>query len=292
MPGHTPVTWLRALLGLLVGVCLLGACTPGEESDGQPVIDVTGEFGRRPQVAFQAPLHLTAPHTSVLIEGEGKTLGEEDVVILSFVVYSARTGEVIDSSYSSEPRTLSLTPDAGPLYEELLGRAEGTRLLHLSQGSVSRPEAAVVVYDILHTQAWGEEVAAPEDAADLPRVERDGRGRPTVTIPDADPPSTLRILTLIKGDGPQVEEGGLLTAHYVSVSWEEDEEFDSTWGENLAPPAIPFTGLIPAWQEGLSGATVGSQIMIIAPPEAAFGSDTVVFVIDLLVTTHSEGNGT
>src|SRR5699024_1501052 len=210
-------------------------------------------------------------------------------VLLSYVALSAGTGEVLDESYAREPRSLALTKDADPLYEELLGQKEGTRLLHLSQGTVTRPEPVVVVYDVLHTQAWGEETA-PEDDSSLPEVEREEDGRPVVTIPDADPPSKLRVVTLIKGEGPQVQEGGSLTAHYTSVEWDSGEDFDSTWGENLAPPAIPFTGLIPAWQDGLSDATVGSQIMIIAPPEDAFGSDTVVFVIDLLATTKPEGN--
>lgn len=278
-----------AVAALLLGVTLLAGCGPQEE-ETKPSIEVTGEFGRRPQVAFEPPLQVEAPETEVLIEGEGKPLDDGDPALLAYVAFSATTGEVVDESYAREPRSLTLTPDAAPLYEELLGQNEGTRLLHLSQGTVSRPEPVVVVYDVLHTQAWGEETTPPEDADALPRVERDNAGRPTITIPEADPPSQLRVITLIKGEGPQVEEGGLLTAHYTSVAWETGDEFDSTWGEKLAPPAIPFTGLIPAWQEGLSGATVGSQIMIIAPPAAAFGSDTVVFIIDLLATTKPEGN--
>ncbi len=290
MPAATPRGLrLRAFLAALVGIALLVACTPTAEEE-PPAIKVTGEFGRRPQIAFEAPLQIETPETSVLIEGEGKTLEEDDPVLLSFVAISAQTGEVVDGSYAREPRSLTLTPEAAPLYEELVGRNEGSRLLYLSQGTVSRPEPVVVVYDVLHTRAWGEETTPPEDADSLPEVKRDGEGRPEVTIPKGEPPSQLRVVTLIKGDGPQVQEGGLLTAHYSSVSWEKGDEFDSTWGEHLAPPAIPFTGLIPAWQDGLTGATVGSQIMIIAPPHDAFGSDTVVFIIDLLATTNPEGN--
>ena len=280
---------LRALLAVLLGLAALGACAP-EQAEDSHEIEVTGEFGRRPQVAFDAPLDIRAPSTEVLIEGEGKTLEEDDPALLAVVALSASTGEVVDESYAREPRSLTLTEEAGPLYEELLGKREGTRLLYLSQGTVTRPEPVVVVYDVLHSQAWGEEGDPAEDAGELPEVTRAEDGRPEVTIPDEDPPSQLRVVTLIKGEGPQIQEGGSLTAHYTSVEWSSGEEFDSTWGEKLAPPAIPFTGLIPAWQDGLSDATVGSQIMIIAPPEAAFGSDTVVFIIDVLATTSPEGD--
>lgn len=279
---------MRRLLAVLLGVLMIAGCTPAIEDEG-PAIEVTGEFGRRPQIAFEAPLQILEQETQVLTRGEGRALQDDDPVLLAFVAVSATTGEVLEDTYADAPRSLSLTEDAGVLYEELIGRREGTRLLYLSQGTVSRPEPVVMVYDILYTRAWGEETGVLDGQGDLPAVDLDPDGRPHVEIPDADPPSQLKVLTLIKGDGPQVTEGGLLTAHYSSVAWEAENEFDSTWGEKLAPPAIPFTGLIPAWQEGLSGATVGSQVMIIAPPEAAFGSDTVVFVIDLLARTKPEG---
>lgn len=280
---------MRRLLAALLCVTLLAACSPPEVGIG-PVVEVTGDFGRRPQIALEPPLQITEQETRTITQGQGRELQEGDPILLAFVAVSAVTGETLEDTYSDAPRSLTLTEDAGPLYEELLGKREGTRLLYLSQGTISRPEPVVMVYDILYTRARGEQTGALEGQEDLPEVHLDDDGRPQVTIPDVDPPSQLRVLTLIRGDGPQVTEGGLITAHYTSVAWEGGGEFDSTWGEKLAPPAIPFTGLIPAWQEGLAGATVGSQIMIIAPPEAAFGSDTVVFVIDLLARTKPEGN--
>lgn len=278
------------LLVALIAVTTLVGCSP-KTTPATPVAEVTGDFGRRPQVAFDTPLTIDSPSTSILIDGEGSTLTENSPVLLSFVAFSAADGAVVDESYGLEPRSFNLTPDLGPLYEELLRIKEGSRLLYFSQGTTSRPEPVVLVYDVLHTQAWGEEVEHEATDPALPRVTRAEDGRPTVKIPAADPPSKLKIVTLIKGTGPQVEEGDLLTAHYSSVSWESGDEFDSTWGEDrLSPPAISFAGLIPAWQTGLAGATVGSQIMIIAPPEDAFGADTVVFIIDILASTTPEGS--
>lgn len=286
-PAHPMRLAVTAVL--LLGILFTAGCAE-EPAPPVPVVDVTGEFGRRPQIAFATPMEIREPHSEVIIEGDGKTLDEGDPVLLAYVALSAVTGDVVEDSYAREPRSLVLGPDAGPLYEELLGQEEGTRLLHLSQGTVTRPEPVVIVYDVLHTEAWGTESSPPADDDSLPTVTTDEDRRPHVEVPDVDPPAQLRVLTLIKGNGPQIQEGGSVTAHYTTVDWATGEEFDSTWGERLAPPAIPFTGLIPAWQDGLLGATVGSRIMIIAPPEAAFGSGTVVFVIDLLATTSPEGN--
>src|SRR5690625_7947053 len=67
---------LHALLAALLGLAVLVACAP-EPAEETHEIEVTGEFGRRPQVAFDAPLEIRAPSTDVLIEGEGKTLEED-----------------------------------------------------------------------------------------------------------------------------------------------------------------------------------------------------------------------
>src|SRR5699024_12307964 len=124
------------------------------------------------------------------------------------------------------------------------------------------PSPVGVASDVRRAQAGGEEGGPPEDAEELPEVTRAEDGRPEVTIPDEDPPSQLRVVTLIKGEGPQIQEGGSLTAHYTSVEWSSGDDLDSTWGEKLTPPAIPSTRLIPAWQGGLSDATRGAPTML------------------------------
>ncbi|HLS14411.1 MAG TPA: FKBP-type peptidyl-prolyl cis-trans isomerase, partial [Beutenbergiaceae bacterium] len=60
------------------------------------------------------------------------------------------------------------------------------------------------------------------------------------------------------------------------------------------PATIAFTGLIKGWQNGLVDARVGSQVMLVVPPEQAFGEDTLVYVIDVLSLsplTGTEGSG-
>ena len=64
-----------------------------------------------------------------------------------------------------------------------------------------------------------------------------------------------------------------------------------------APPTVFTLGkLIPAWNTGLVGVPVGSRVMMVVPPAEGYGkkgspqagikgTDTLVFVIDVLATT-------
>lgn len=287
----------RVLLTLLAGllVVTVGACRPEPpEEDPTDQIEVAGEFGRRPVVQVDVPVQIDGVITEELITGDGAQLDEGDAVLLAYLAIDAVTGEVVEDSYGKEPRILLLTEDeAGPLHSELLGRTEGSRLLRLEPGSMTRPDPLVLVYDILRTAAYGDELEIP---ASLPEVEREESGAPVVTLPDSGPPNALTIAPLIRGDGPQVQAGESVTVRYVQVAWSTGEVVDSTWGPGALPMTIPLVDRIPGLQDGLVDATVGSQVMLIVPPAQADGTDTMVFVVDVLAVTmladgESEGTG-
>src|SRR5699024_12677337 len=72
---------LRALIAVLLGLAALVACAP-EQAEDTHEIEVTGEFGRRPHAAFDAPLDSHAPSTEVLLAAEAKTRAEGDPSLL------------------------------------------------------------------------------------------------------------------------------------------------------------------------------------------------------------------
>src|SRR5699024_10711081 len=162
-----------------------------------------------PTCTLPSPMEDTETETSTVIEGEGTRLAEGDVALLSYLAVDATTGEVIEDNFGSQPQTVRVTEeDAGPLYENLLEATEGTRLLRVELGTAERPDPVVIVYDVMHTRAWGEPVDTPADA---PEVELAANGEPSITIPEEEPPTSLEIVPLRRGDGAQVRSGMAVT---------------------------------------------------------------------------------
>jgi FKBP-type peptidyl-prolyl cis-trans isomerase len=96
---------------------------------------------------------------------------------------------------------------------------------------------------------------------------------------------------LIKGDGIVVAEGQTVIVHYTGWLW-DGAMFDSSWNRGSPATITLETGqLIDGWVQGLVGQTVGSQVLLIVPPELAYGDttqgsipagSTLVFVVDIL----------
>jgi peptidylprolyl isomerase len=135
-----------------------------------------------------------------------------------------------------------------------------------------------------------------------------GAGLPTVTPPAANstagptikvdtsaaPPKTLQVKPLIKGNGAVVKKGQDLAVQYTGVIWRTGKVFDSSWSRNMPLTTVIGEGqVIPGWDTGLVGQTVGSRVLLVIPPADGYGSagasqagikgtDTLVFVVDIL----------
>jgi peptidylprolyl isomerase len=99
---------------------------------------------------------------------------------------------------------------------------------------------------------------------------------------------------LITGSGPAVQAGQTVTVHYTGVIWGTGRVFDSSWKTGEPVPFVIGGGqVIKGWDQGLVGQTVGSQVLLVIPPDLGYGSagnsgggikgtDTLVFVVDIL----------
>lgn len=84
----------------------------------------------------------------------------------------------------------------------------------------------------------------------------------------------LTVTPLIKGTGAAVKKGQNITTNYVGVFYKDGKEFDSSW--NAGQPAtfpIGVGQVIPGWDQGLVGVTVGSRVQLDIPGELAYGND-------------------
>lgn len=131
-------------------------------------------------------------------------------------------------------------------------------------------------------------------APGFPAVSFDEDGKPTVEIPDTPAPTTTEIALLKQGNGATVADGDTVTVQYQGVNWTTKEVFDQSWGRG--PATFPTTGVIPGFAKALLGQQVGSQVLVVIPPTDGYGdagqpaagisgTDTLVFVIDILDTT-------
>ncbi len=259
------------------------------------------------------PISVSTTSRKVLIPGSGEPSTLRGLVRAEILFVKGSDGTVLDSTYGRAPQSLELIPDRPTLSGLAIGLAGlpvGARALVAippAQGfgtsgqpdlGISATENLVMVADIVAVStaipmATGTAVAP---VAGAPTVSFDPAKGPTITIPAGAPaPTTLVNQTLIKGDGPKIVEGMAVQVHYTGVLWKDGSVFDSSWTRGAFFGFPTGAGaVIPAWDTGVLGHTVGSRIMLIVPPADGYGpsgsppkisgTDTLVFVVDILAS--------
>lgn len=274
-------------------LALLAACS--EEPEVVPgEVTVSGEFGVAPELSFEQPLVVAEPSVQVVREGTGPRVEEGEPILLDFYAESGADGSVINETYSSEPRPYLLSAEAlgADIFEALSGQRVGSRVLHLVPPDGTSGATTVAVFDLLPTRASGETLAPREG---LPGVALDDDGEPAITVPEgAAPPADLVVQPLIRGTGQQVAAGQVITVQYVGVKWSDSAVFDSTWESGKLPASFPIGvgSVMQGWDSGLVEQTVGSQVLLVVPPDLAWrgtenelAEETLVFVVDILAAS-------
>jgi peptidylprolyl isomerase len=300
-------------------IAVAGACSvaDGPEDDGQTGagapegLTVSGDVGSPPEVSAEAGPPGTG-HLGLLVEGEGAEIPDGSLIIVDLVTYTwGSDGTMTENVSSYELGSQSLLSLAEFQAEHPEGATappvrDGARLVALDPpeeaGDGAETEAEreteLVVIDVaghyLPTQTVPGEGADDVDA-DLPVVEQEEGAAPLIRVPVVDPPEDLVVRTQIEGDGEEVETGDQVVVQFSGVNWDGAAVFDSTWQHNGGPQSfhLGFDMLVPAWEEALVGATVGSRLLVVAPPEHGYGDvgrpeigigaeDTLVYLIDVL----------
>ncbi|MFI2705293.1 FKBP-type peptidyl-prolyl cis-trans isomerase [Cellulosimicrobium composti] len=280
-----------ALVVAFVAALLLGACTEPEDATPTPLntdLTVAGSSGAPPDLQYRAPLDVPAARSEVVWPGAGAELADGGPLLLNLYAEDLRDGTVLQNTYTDAPRWRALTDESvgRDLRDLLRGQRVGARLLRLEEDD-GVPVALVV--DVLPTRASGEAVPPVEG---LPTVTLADDGAPTVVVPpDTPAPAGLVVQPLVRGDGRQVEVGQVVTVRYTGVRWSDGEVFDSSWTDGAAPLSIMIGigEVIEGWEQGLLEQSVGSQVLLVVPPDLAYGAttnplagETLVYVVDIL----------
>lgn len=308
-----------ALATLALAVVALTGCNPAPSFDGaacdrssstsglEDIANISGDVGSRPDVDLFTPVGAEESSFGDVVVGDGPALtSPTQSAVIEFSLFSGKTGEpVAGTAYDEDQAQLvsvGYWSQAVPAFGAALECAtEGSRVLalvspedfgeqNLSGFGLEADEPIVAVFDI--TKAFpsrAEGALQYNDAAGMPTVVRAPDGRPGVIVPDSAAPTELGVQTLIKGDGEKVGEDDTILVNYTGVTWDDREVFDSSWDRGAA--TFDLTSLIPGFTQGLTGQTVGSQVLIVVPPELGYGEEgagsvpgdaTLVFVVDIL----------
>ena len=304
----------------LLGGAVLAGCGSSSKSStsssssagANSAVTATGTFGKAPTVSIPKAKPGAKLEVKTLIRGTGSTLTKADAMAANFVLYfwSGTTSSLKANTFTSSPTVIGGTMLPG-LETALIGQKVGSRVLAVippadgygtsgnSQLGITATTTLVFVIDVLKSYsdtaaATGTQVS--NGGGDLPTVSAKAASAPTLAFSSTKPPSGLVAKTLIKGSGPKVVKGEFVIAQYTGYIWRTKAVFGSSWSSGspfgFVIGASPEQ-VIPGWDKGLEGQTVGSRVMLSIPPAEGYGSagnsdagikgtDSLVFVVDIV----------
>jgi peptidylprolyl isomerase len=279
--------------------------------EGLPVITLGADGTPTMEpVAGEAPAELVV---QTLIKGPGEPVAEGAEITAQYAGW-LWDGTPFDSSWGrgGEPFTATLAQRSliDGWVQGIPGQTVGSQVLLVippdlgygdaDNGTIPPNSTLVFVVDIIAAadsatssgpmpRASGEPVTPAEG---LPVITVDDDGAPSMEPVAGEPPAELVVQTLIKGTGEPVPEGAEISAQYAGWLW-DGTSFDSSWSRGGEPLSLTLEQgqLIDGWVQGLPGQTVGSQVLLVIPPDLGYGEtdmgaippgSTLVFVIDIL----------
>ncbi|MFT4213827.1 MAG: FKBP-type peptidyl-prolyl cis-trans isomerase [Microbacterium sp.] len=278
-------------------------CEPNAPADAVlDTVAVSGETGA-PAVTLSAPVYVDQTVGQVVTAGDGLAItSDAQDVGFSITIANGATGQTILTSAATTQSVAAWRTDLNGLADLFQCATAGSRVVgaipvsEISEAAaqswgVSEGQALVVAIDVQDVYLAAAD-GAPQYNSDsgLPQVVLAPDGRPGLIIPDSAPPSDLVVQVLKKGDGAAVTADDSIRVHYTGVIWDDSTVFDSTWAAG-ASTSVTLDAVVAGFATALEGQTIGSQILVVVPPDQGYGDDgsgsvpggaTLVYVIDVL----------
>ncbi|HEY1664628.1 MAG TPA: FKBP-type peptidyl-prolyl cis-trans isomerase [Trebonia sp.] len=309
-----------AVFPLLAAVAVAGcgssssSSAAAASSDSYKSVTVSGTFNKAPKVTIPKETGTGALLTKTVIQGTGAKLTSSEGLIGNYVAYdwSGKTSKLLGSSYTQGAPSIFVGSLLPGLETALVGQKLGSRVLAVippkdafgtsgnSSEGIGASDTLVFVIDLGTTFTTGSVsgTQATNGGGALPTVTApaaNSTAGPTIKIPaKTTAPKTLQVKPLIKGTGAVVKKGDDIAVQYTGVIWRTGKVFDSSWARNTPLTTVIGEGqVIPGWDTGLVGQTVGSRVLLVIPAADGYGSagasqagingtDTLVFVVDIL----------
>lgn len=269
-------------------------------------ISASGELGKKPKITLKTPVKVNQNTYAVLQRGNGEAIEEGDRVCSQGIVFDSKTGKELMNTWEKGKVDCSIyiskNSTSRPYYALIKGKKINTTIALGVSGGYKNPSYIMVLTMVSRskaiTRATGKAVA--NIPANLPKVTLDKSGAPSLDTNNYVPDGKLVSQTLIEGTGKEVTAKDTVSAHYTGWTTDKDgklHQFDSSWIRGIPADFQLAGGVIPGWTKGLTGKKVGSQVLLVIPPEDGYGKEekkdargnvtipanaTLYFVVDIL----------
>lgn len=272
-----------------------------------------------PEVILHSAIETEEPGSRILSAGDGDQVDEEAILEFRMAAVDPSDGTMLEQNFSEPSPNIFWLPTINEtgmavdefFYEALTedGVTIGTELAVYHPGD---PEAGygeqLMVLQLEDQYPPYADGDVQDQSGDLPEIENEIGERPELVDHDTDSeaPSELSTEVLIEGDGAEIAEDDHLVVHYRGWRWEDGEEFDGSWsddGELSVPASFSLQAVIPGWTEGIAGHHVGDRLLLVIPPDLAYGETededegvtadggpggALIFVVDLVQAVSAE----
>ena len=298
----------KRLLGAMTALALclgLSACSGKSDGDAHAGdtmqgVSASGKLGSKPDISFKTPFKVENQAHQVIQEGNGEVIRDGDRVCTRSLTLDAKTGKVISSTWnkSGPDCSLEISKKSIPAYYDTFKglKVNSTVAVGIDEsgsGSSKATESYIMALTFVSrsknlTRAQGQKVT--DLPSDLPKISLDDKGKPSLDLNEYQPKGGLVVQPLIKGKGAKVGQHQSVSANYTGWLASDGKQFDSSWDRGQASD-FSLDQVVKGWQQGLAGQTVGSQVLLVVPPDLGYGSQqqqkipansTLIFVVDIL----------
>ena len=275
-------------------------------------LKVSGKFAAAPSIKVDPAVKASKPTTQVISAGDGDKVQANKKAMFDISIAKGDGTKLYSDVDRGTPTQVDMQENQffPVLIDGLVGKPQGSRVAIAAKvkdvwGAAGAPQlklktsdTVVFVVDVLSVQPTkvidgpeGTKVKAPANA---PAVEQSGGKVTGIDFSSAPKkaPKKLKVITLVKGNGPAAKAGRLVTFNYYGAVYGNKKPFDSSFSRGAPVPfGVGVNGLIPAWDKVIPGLKQGSRVLIIAPPKDGYGSrgqsgipanSTLSFGVDVL----------
>ena len=300
--GSTRLLGAMTALALCLGLSACGGKSDGGGHSGDTMqgVSASGKPGRKPDISFKTPFKVENQTHQVIQKGDGEVIRDGDRVCTRSLALDAKTGKVINSTWdqSSPECSIVISKKSIPAYYDTFKglKVNSTVAVGIDEsgsGSSKATESYIMALTFVSrsknlTRAQGQKVT--DLPSDLPKISLDDKGKPSLDLNGYQPKGGLVVQPLIKGKGAKVGQHQSVSANYTGWLASDGKQFDSSWDRGQASD-FSLDQVVKGWQQGLAGQTVGSQVLLVVPPDLGYGSQqqqkipansTLIFVVDIL----------